>query len=291
MYDSIPTFPPQQLLLATDMSVHGDRPLDRAKQLALEWQAHLTVLMVRELPGTPEEVSSWFDGSKVVHPFERQARFDLAEEFSGTGVIPALRVKRGDVSDGILDAAASPVHGLVIIGASRSETVGQLLLGSTATRLAQELAQPLLVVRQRSRGPYVRILVASDFGKASQRALEMAAGLFPGRQISLFHCIDDYPGAPADAVAAAVAGCERFLDGCALPAGTRERIDVKIGQGPLTGAMTSHVRDHATELVVLGVRQRSALSRVFMGSQSDELLRQLPCDTLLVRAMEGSADD
>ena len=53
--------------------------------------------------------------------------------------------------------------------------------------------------------------------------------------------------------------------------------------------MTLHVEAAGTQLVVLGVHPRSALSRVFMGSISDELLRRLPCDTLLVRVTEEPA--
>lgn len=64
-----------------------------------------------------------------------------------------------------------------------------------------------------------------------------------------------------------------------------------IGHGTVADAMTRHVQAAGTQLVVLGVHPRSAFARVFVGSISDELLRRLPCDTLLVRATEGGADD
>ena len=98
----LPTpLPPQRLLLATDLCAGCDRPLDRAKQLAREWQAELAVLTVRDGPQTPEEVASWLDGSPTVHAFELAARRELAEEFSGTGVTPTLQVLEGDVTDSI----------------------------------------------------------------------------------------------------------------------------------------------------------------------------------------------
>lgn len=288
-------FIPQRLLLATDLCMRCDRPLDRARQLAREWRSSLTVLMVRDGPGSPEEVASWLDGRNAVHAFELAARAEVAEEFAGTGVAATLQVVRGEVSDGILQAASVLTDAVVIIGASRAESFQQLILGSTAARLAQELGQPLLVVRQRSRGRYNRILVANDFGAAARRALATAIGLFPFHRITLMHVLEgSAPGlaeASPGAVHEAFENSERFLDQCGLPHSVRARIDIVIGHGAVADAMTRHVQAAATQLVVLGVHPRSALARVFKGSISDELLRRLPCDTLLVRAVEGRAND
>ncbi|PIL44638.1 universal stress protein [Massilia eurypsychrophila] len=284
---------PQRLLLATDLCTRCDRPLDRAKQLAAEWQASLTIVMVRDGPGTPEEVSSWLDGSDPVHAFEQAARNEVAAEFAGTGVAATLQVVRGDVTDGIVQAATALTDPVVIIGASRDGGFQQLFLGSTATRLAQELAQPLLVVRQRTRGSYARILVANDFGDAARRALDSAIALFPGRLITLMHVLEVSPAGPPAAYAGAMhqaqLDSEGFLDRCALPDDARARIDIVIGHGDVPDAIAGYVAAAATELVVLGVHPISALARVFTGSYSDELLRRLPCDTLLVRAASGSA--
>ena len=283
---------PQRLLLASDLCLRCDRPLERAKQLAAEWQASLKVLMVRDGPGSPEEVSSWLDGRNTVHAFELAARAEIAEEFAGTGIDATLQVVRGDVSEGILGAASTMTDAVVIVGASREETFQHLLLGATASRLAQDLAQPLLVVRQRTRGRYARIVVANDFGDAAGQALATAIGLFPLNRFTLMHVLEDsgpgftetHPGA----LPAALERSERFLDNCGLSPTARARIDVVIGHGTVADAVASHVQAAGTQLVVLGVHPRSALSRVFMGSISDELLRRLPCDTLLVRVTEDS---
>lgn len=294
MNDSTRALLPQRLLLATDLCACCDRPLDRARQLALEWQADLTVLTVREGPATPEEVSSWLEGTDTVHAFELAARAELAEEFAGTGMVPMLQVVPGDVTDGILGAAAALSEALVVIGASRNETFQELILGSTAGRLAQDLDHPLLVVRQRTRGSYARILVANDFSETAREALATALRLFPGRRITLFHALEGSAHAPLESSAAtlqeAQARSERFLDGCALPADVRERIDIVVGRGLVTEAITRHVLEGAIQLVVLGVRQLSAVARVFMGSRNDDLLEHLPCDTLLVRAAESGDD-
>lgn len=289
------SFIPQNLLLATDMCQRCDRPLDRAKQLASEWQANITILTVRDGPGTPDEVASWLDGSAAVPAFELAARAEIAQEFADSDVLATLQVVRGDVSEAILQAAGRLSSALVIIGASREESFQQLLLGSTAARLVQELAQPLLVVRQRTRGSYARILVANDLGAAARRALDTALGLFPGRRITLMHVLQDKPTASLAATAGALReaseNSERFLDTCDVEPAVRANIDIAIGHGSVADAITRHVQAGSTQLVVLGVHQHSTLARVFKGAISDELLRHLPCDTLLVRTTQGSADD
>lgn len=291
MNDTTDSLQPRRLLLATDLSPRCDRPLDRARQLAVEWRAELTVLVVQQGPSTPEEVAAWLDGGSTGHAFEPAARAELAEEFAGTGIAPALQVVQGDVTESILAAAATFADAVVVIGAATRAPVQQLILGSTAARLAQELAQPLLVVRRRTRRGYGRILVANDFSDASRRALETALRLFPGHAITLFHVLEEgaaeAPGGAPDRVAA---DSERFLDGCALAPGARARIRVAAGHGLVTEAVSRHVVEEAIGLVVLGVHRQSAVARVFKGSTSEDLLQQLPCDMLLVREMEAGDD-
>jgi nucleotide-binding universal stress UspA family protein len=282
--DSPSTLPPRRLLLATDLCARCDRPLDRARQLAQEWRAELAVLTVRDGPQTPEEVASWLEGGPTVHAFELAARRELAEEFAGSGVAPTLQVREGDVTDSILEAARGMADAIVILGAARDESFQQLILGSTAERLSQELAQPLLVVRQRTRGSYERIVVANDFSPGARRALDTALHLFPGRRITLLHVLEN--GAAADE---GMADSTRFLDGCALAPEARALLDVALTHGRVAEAVARYALENAVQLVVLGVHRRSSVARVFMGSRSDDLLQHLGCDSLLVRE-EGGGD-
>ena len=281
---------PQRLLLATDLCARCDRPLDRAKQLALEWQSELVILTVREGPRTPEEVASWLDRDGAPQAFELAARRELDEEFQDSGVAPSLRVVEGDVTDGILDVAGAMEDALVVTGASSEDNFQQLILGSTAERLAQDLAHPLLVVRQRTRGPYQRILVAIDFSSAARRALETAARLFPERRIVLFHVLEALAEPVAGAVQEALAASERFLDDCLLAPGARAHISTFIGHGSVRDTIARYTLEQASQLVVLGVHPQSGLARMFMGSRSEDLLQHLACDTLLLRSREDHDD-
>ena len=281
---------PQRLLLATDLGARGDRPLDRAKQLALEFQSDLHVLTVREGPRTPDEVASWLDRDGAPQGFELAARREIDEEFEGSALAPTLQVVDGDVTDAILAVAGGMDDALVLTGAANDDSFQHLILGSTAERLAQDLVHPLLVVRQRTRGPYGRILVANDFSHAARQALETAARLFPGRRIVLFHVLEDLAEPVAGAVQEALEKSERFLDTCILDSDTRAKVATFIGHGSVTDTLCRYTRDEAIQLTVLGVHPQSGVARMFMGSRSEDLLQHLGCDTLLVRSRKGKDD-
>lgn len=277
---------PQRLLLATDLSAHGDRPLERARQLAAEWQAELALLTVREGPAVPAEVISWLEGDGVGD--ERLAQRALARELEGSGLRASLHLAEGDIAASIVAAARSLDSTLVIAGSARAETLGKVLLGSTVERLARALPQPLLVVRRRTRGAYSRILVPTDFSQAARAALAAAVALFPDCAITVFHAqeagMEGMLGQALSADAAARAACVQFIDSCALPAGARQRVEVVIAAGPLESVLGRHVREHDTELAVIGLHHQPGVLRVLLGSTAERLSRTLACDTLLVRA-------
>lgn len=286
MPDPSPTTPPG-LLLATDLSARCDRPLERAKQLADEFSVPLVALTVFDAPQAPGDVLPWQGGDAGRERDQAAARAELAREFAGARLEVSQRFATGPAANAILDAASSLPGALVITGASQHDTIGDLLLGSTVEKLARGLAQPLLVVRQRMRGPYRNILVATDFTPASRLALETAATLFPQRRITVFHAhdaellADDEGGSNAPRAELA-----RFLDGCALPPGARGLVDPVIGEGEPASQLARHVVDNSIDLAILGLHEESALMRLLTGSRSQQLLQEVACDTLLVRPGE-----
>ncbi|WP_313165944.1 universal stress protein [Massilia oculi] len=287
MPDPSPTTPPG-LLLATDLSARCDRPLERAKQLADEFSIPLVVLTVHDAPQAPGEVLQWLDGDAGRAHQEGAAHAEFAREFAGSPLQATQRFATGPAAAAILDSAATLPGAIVVAGASQHDSLGDLLLGSTVEKLARGLAQPLLVVRQRVRGPYRRIMVATDFTPAAKLALETAARLFPGRRITVFHAHDAEilaPDAPPHAELI------RFVDGCALPPGARGLLDPVIGEGEPASQLARHVVDNSIDLVVLGLHEESALMRLLTGSRSEYLLQAVVCDTLLVRPPVRPGED
>lgn len=280
---------PVSVLLATDLSVRCDRALDRAAQLASEWQAMLIGVNVLEAAHAPDLVLGWA-GARDDASLARFAEQQLQDDLSGLDVRVRLRVERGEPVQAIAKAARETGSALVVTGVASNELWGRLLLGSTLESLTRQLPQPLLVVRQRPRGRYERILVATDFSDSSRHALHAAARYFPGRELVLYHATE----APMfDRLERVIDGQTRqhieegdyaaFLAASDLPEEVRKRTRVVIEQGSLGASLSHYVREHAVDLVVMGTHGRSGLMNVLLGSAASELLQWVPCDTLIVR--------
>ncbi|WP_157270895.1 universal stress protein [Azohydromonas aeria] len=279
---------PQRLLLATDLSARCDRALDRAAQLARQWEAELVALHVLDPTASPDQTLAWIGGANHAQLLQVAAQ-QLSRDLGQADVPVALRLGAGsDVAAKVAETAAREHAGLVVTAVSQGGPLRQFLLGSTVERLARSLSQPLLVVRKRPHGPYQRVLVASDFSQSSHHALRTAAQLLPGRELVVYHaCMTTLVGL-ADAAPTGAANleaeqreCAAFVEASALPDHVRVRCVVE--EGAVEAALARYVRQHDIELVVMGSRGRSAVMSLLLGSTAARLLEWLPCDTLLVR--------
>jgi nucleotide-binding universal stress UspA family protein len=257
--------------------------MDRAAQLADEWNAGLTALNVFDPSALPDQVLAWASGAGEDKLLD-MARRQLASDLKSVQVDAQLRVDRGgDTAEAIQRAAAETQSGLVVTGVSRNETLGQFLLGSTVETLARSLVQPLLVVHNRVHEPYRKIVVATDFSEPSRRALETAARYFPSRDLIVYHAQVPMLTGSTDAgtsTDSAEAECARFLSATTLPAGAKHRTLVESGNVEVT--LPHFVRKHEIDLVVIGNIGRSGIMSLLLGSTAAKLLDWLPCDTLLV---------
>ncbi|MBI4293799.1 MAG: universal stress protein [Betaproteobacteria bacterium] len=279
---------PARLLLATDLSARCDRALDRAAQLAEEWHAELIALNVLDIAASPDQALAWATGANDDQVFNI-ARRQLARDLSGLHIHATMRMARaGDAAAAIRDVAARTDSGLVVTGVACNEVLGRFLLGSTVERLARTLPQPLLVVRNRARSPYRRVVVATDFSDSSRHALLAAARLLPGRELILYHAYQSPSSGISNNLPHVHLSREieqgeyaDFLAASKLPADVTVRPAIE--HGALEISLTRYVRNHEIELVLMGTHGRSGVMSILLGSSATNLLNWLPCDVLVVR--------
>ena len=280
---------PARILLATDLSARCDRAFDRARQLAREWQAELVVLTVLESHLSPDEAYSWLREGKGSR--ERFVRQQLKEDVADLDIPVTVQIREGDVADAVRDVATTLDCGLIVTGMARSELFGRFWIGSTVERLADSLRQPLLVVRRRVRGPYHRILVATDFSDSSRHALHTATRLYPDREFILYHAFGIAKVHSEGWLIRTIeeGECAEFLAASDLSAIDRNQLRVEIESGSVEIALPRYVKTHAIDVAVVGTHGRSHLMNVLIGSSAMKLLRWLPCDTMLVRSPRSSS--
>lgn len=287
--------PPRTILLATDLSARCDRALDRAVQLARQWRARLVALTVvdagtlsaERVRATP--LPSWATApdDPMQRAFQRLRRDACAEDVE---IIP--RVEEGRVGEVLARVAAEEDAGLIVTGIARNESLGRTVLGSTVDWLARHATVPVLVVRDRVRGAYRNVVVASDFSASSRLALDASLALFPGVETTLFHAFDvPFAGmmdttrtsAIENARTTALAEGARLLDAAGLAPEQRARVRLMAEQGEPVRLTYEYARDHDADLIALGTHGRSGLFNILIGSVARLILETAVTDVLLVR--------
>jgi nucleotide-binding universal stress UspA family protein len=272
------TGPPGSILLATDLSARCDRAFDRAVQLAQAWGAKLTVATVIEGPRTPDELDAWV--ARESDTRESFLRKQLTRDLAGLDVSVEVAIGEGDVASAIGDVVAASDCGLVVTGMARNEAFGRFLVGATVERLARMLAPPLLVVRNRVRHPYKRILVATDFSGTSRYALQTAVQLFPHQRLRFYHAHGVRERRNEERTREAIV---REIAESGLTPEETQRLEVVVERGEVEIALPRYVRAHDIDLAIIGTRGRSHLMNVLLGRSAARLVEWLPCDTMLVR--------
>ena len=218
------------------------------------------------------------------------ARRELSSDLRDAGDAVSLRIEEGEPSDVLLRVAREQGCDLIVTGVARNETLGRFTLGKTVDRLLRAAEVPLLIVTDRPRAPYQKIVVATDFSDSSRFALETAVALFPDQPLSVFHAydaprayaVDDPERYRAQLRLGAYDHCTAFLDALDLPPGTRSRISVLLEWGNPDRLLRELAQTAAVDLVVLGTRGRGALLHALIGSVAKRILAILPCDALVV---------
>ncbi len=277
------------LLLATDLSPHADRALDRAALLAAGHGNTLHVLHVvaRDLRSGPA-----YDAA--VAAAAGQLDRDIAEAGLPAALALVAMVRAGKPEVAIIQAAAEVGCDMVVMAAAHSDLVVQIFRGSVVHRVVREAPSPVLVVRRRARQAYRRIVVAVDLSMPSRRALELALRLLSGpamaaAEITVVHACA--VSSPPNQQMEQRTRIEDMLGGAlarhASAGGTAPgRTEIIVAPGVPEQVVAEAVDRQRAELVVAGTMGIGAVANLLLGSTAEALLATLPCDVLAVRAAD-----
>jgi nucleotide-binding universal stress UspA family protein len=283
---------PQRVFLATDMSARCDRALARAALLARDWESELTVAHVvhtaevARRDGITGRVPAWRRAESWATTLERK----LAAELEAEGIAAKAKIFQSSEPDPVLRAATYEDADLVVLGIATDAPMARIQLGSTVDSLVRRSRVPVLNVRNRTRGAYRHVAVATDFSEPSLHALRLAARWFKDARLTLFHAYVP----PGSSVVSGMVGVDSWhatiseqfdshLADAALPQPVRSGIRLVQERGAPESLLSDYVRSEGVDLVVLGSHGRGGMARALIGSTAENLLHTLDCDTLVVR--------
>ncbi len=181
----------------------------------------------------------------------------------------------------------------LVVVASGRKRLEDLFFPTVVERLSQRLRTPVLVVKRRVQGRYLKVLIAVDFTRTSEGVVQTAMSLASSAKLHLFHALSSHPSERlrADVPPALVREYEdrdrrnsthrlRSLAGSLNPA----RVDVSVEHGhpvPLTLQAQERI---GADLVVMGKNGRSAIADFLLGSVANRAVSEAPCDVLVIPA-------
>ncbi|WP_234831300.1 universal stress protein [Rhodopseudomonas palustris] len=284
------------VLVATDFSARSDRAVRRAAAIAREASARLVLTHVVD-DDQPERLVA--------------AECDLAE----TALSDAIRehaylaglscsplVVCGTPFAGIVQAAEQQGADLCVIGSHRRAFLRDIFVGTTAERVIRNSPVPVLMANIDPALRYANCLAPVDLSECSLQALRTGRrlGVLTNIRMVILHVYDaaavgmlSYAGVGkgnvddylTDARVEAVRELTRFLGPLDL-----DDVDYStmVREGVAQAAIVDVAAELRPDLVVIGTHGRRGAVRLLLGSVTEEVLRRLNRDILIVPARDAA---
>lgn len=276
--------PLRRVLAAVDLTPMGRRVADRARLLAEEHHAELTLVHV---------VANGADGFVSD---EHQARLQELSSELASELTEWVR-SRSDVPVELVVPKGHPVRevarlaracDLVLAGTSSLDAAR---VGPVTRRLARMARIGVVAVRRQPRVAYRRVVAAVDLSESSRQAVELARRMAPEAEITAaFALVSRFDDLLSDAGLAdeSIASLHRQrLDQAheAMEQFVSPWDDVKplVVTGMPSQALNEAVRRRSADLVTVANKGGAGDSMVLLGTVAEEVLETAPCDVAVAR--------
>lgn len=289
----------RNILVPIDFGEASADALDLAIRLAAKHSAKLTLLHVFYVP--PSAYS--YDPTLWVADWTTASRAQLEATAAATKrrhLNTESLWMEGDPRRCIVDAAGDCSADLIVAGTHGRRGVPRVFFGSVAERLVRTSPVPLITTAAGASrigfGPRVRhLMVATDFGEPSQRARSFACSLarsFDAR-VTLVHVVPWLSAslartlpAEAEMVAQAKLALKAELE---LAKQEATVVDSLLVEGDPRERILSAARELKADVIAMGTHARRGLSRIFLGSVAEAVVRssEIPVLTMSVEGEEA----
>ncbi|WP_108811293.1 universal stress protein [Sphingorhabdus sp. Alg231-15] len=267
----------QTIFLTTDLTARGDRPMDRAIQLAKARNAKLVVFHVLE--------KGRHDSAAV-----DAAMTEIELDLDSYDIEADIIIERGDVVSQIIEHAEAHKAALIVAGVARIGRLGDLVMGTQLERIIHHSPLPVLIAKNRATTFYERLVAASDFSPPSGYAIERGCALFPELQVHIINAFHvPFEGFLHSETATEEFRTEqhlqiaKFIENRKISAEIRKKLTYSVEYGDTCSVVQQALNNRHTDLGVIGTHGTGGFRANMMGSMARALITYLPCDILAVR--------
>lgn len=291
-----------RVLLAVDGSAGANDAVSLARTMALPAQSTIRIVSVLD-PGGWVPPGLGGPGTAgvaepVVAAYLEEQQEAVLRRFAESGHTVDATILRGRPASAIIEEATSFQPDVVIVGSRGHGPIASLVLGSVSAEIVDHAPCPVLVAR---RATLSQVVLAADGSPTAKAAEGIVVGwrVFDGlpiRVVSVAEIVRPWttgvaPGfqrqaqdAYAQDVEDALAESQRIAEESAARVRKQGRVaKTDVRRGDAAAEIVSAIRERRADLVVLGSRGRTGLSRIFLGSVARNVLMGTDASVLIVR--------
>jgi nucleotide-binding universal stress UspA family protein len=288
------------------VAVDGSGPADDAVALvdAIAWPADAVLRVIGVIEPTVPMLGLFDSGGVLTPEVEESVTASMHQTVEGA--VERLRdrgrsvegeVLHGRAATTIVDDARDFGADLLVVGSRGHGTIASLLLGSVSGEVVDHAPCPVLVARTTDLARVVLATDGSPSAKAAERVLA-AWPIFAGLPIHVLSVVDTVrpwttdllptmSGLVLDAYSADVREAvkhERIASDSAARLRDGHRVaDWEVRAGDAAAEVITVVEDQRAELVVLGSRGHTGVTRLLLGSVARNVLSGSTSSVLIVR--------
>lgn len=271
------------MVVATDFSARADRAIDRGWQLSRDLQCPIRFLHALDI-----------DDAETVDRAELDRKMRECVGPNPSDCEVEFAYPEGSPTKAIARACEVDDVSLLVIGPARYNSLGDYFLGTSVDYVLRNTSKPVLVVKNRARGPYRQIVAGTDFSDGSAHAILSAARMFPDAAVHVVHAWHvPFQAWQQDRYVAdetAQGELEKMEDFLAEVAAREARLahaTSELVQGSAIQAIDTGMKRDPAALVVLGSHGTSGFRQAAIGSVTSDLLRCVEADMLVVNVKEA----
>lgn len=199
----------------------------------------------------------------------------------------------GNIVDTIIQKANSLKVNLVLIGAKEKNKTAKFKLGVISEQIIRESDVPVCLISQNNKTILTHILCPVDFSEPSKRALYNAILLARkfNSTLSILNIFEplvyvskriniDLEEENATRLKRVENEMKTFIKEFDLD-GVDHKIEVKSGK--VDEKILNAIKNQQIDLLIMGTNGRTGLSRFFMGSVTEKVIREMPCSVITVK--------
>tara|TARA_R110002124_G_scaffold149220_1_gene315002 strand:+ start:141157 stop:142020 length:864 start_codon:yes stop_codon:yes gene_type:complete len=286
----------KNIIVSTDLTINCDRALERAIKIAKSSGAKLHVVHVAPIYLLPGKVS---ETETLKQDKEELIRSHLSSYAGAEALKPTIHVIEGGNAFAEIIAISKKLNAdLIVMGLHNKLGFRDMFIGTTVERVIRKGLKPVLMVKDKPKGDYGRVVAGCDFSDSARKSFNFALKLAPRAHIDLVHSYDFADTLTGQKIETYAGDIIEGMEKKQLDKFVKESADVltkykvsdtkfshKIVKGSPQVVLAEEVKKEHADLLAIGVNSRAGFAHSKLGGVAEDILANPPCDVLITSGL------